>query len=647
MPSVPRSSRRRFAEYRSRRKTKPSHEQVAVGEGPQPDTKRRDRSRSFATLFARLLGMLKGHRVMLAMSLGSLTIATICNLAMPASTKLAIDYVLLDTPGPAGIPPELGLPTDRVALLAILCAALFAVTIVSIGFGMWGRWHTTRLTKRLQLSTRRSVFDHAIRLPLNKVHQLKSGGVASILREDAGAPGELLFSMVYNPWRAVVQLVGTFIILAITDWRLLLGSLLLIPIVWYTHRSWIERLRPRWRDIRLTRQGIDAHSAETFGGMRVVRGFARERGESLRFNTGNAFMARQEIQTWWMSRVLEIAWQVLIPLGSTGVLLYGGWQVIEGNLTIGDLMMFTTYLLMLLGPVEALVVSATNIQNQLAGFDKVLDLLDEPIESSSPGQQEIDPALTEGRITLEGVWFTYPGSSEPALRGVDLEVPPGTTVALVGPSGSGKTTLCNLVARFYTPTKGRMLLDGQDTADIDLASFRRLLGVVEQDVFLFDGTVRDNIAYGRREASDDEVRAAAEAASAWSFIQKLEHKQNTLIGERGVRLSGGQKQRLAIARAILADPRILILDEATSNLDTESERLIQASLATLMRGRTSFVIAHRLSTIRHADLIVVIEDGQIVERGSHEELVDRSGRYAALVQAQTDPRPSGVLDELM
>jgi ATP-binding cassette subfamily B protein/subfamily B ATP-binding cassette protein MsbA len=242
-----------------------------------------------------------------------------------------------------------------------------------------------------------------------------------------------------------------------------------------------------------------------------------------------------------------------------------------------------------------------------------------------------------GRITIDGVSFRYPGAKEVVLDEIDLEVEPGQTVALVGPSGSGKTTLCNLVARFFDPVVGTIALDGADLRTIDVESYRRLLGVVEQDIFLFDGTIGENIAYGRRGASRSEIARAAERAHAKEFIDRLEKGYETVIGERGVRLSGGQRQRLAIARALLADPRILILDEATSNLDTESERTIQVGLMMLMENRTSFVIAHRLSTIAHADRILVLENGRITEIGSHEALMAADGRYREMVQLQTRP----------
>jgi ATP-binding cassette subfamily B protein/subfamily B ATP-binding cassette protein MsbA len=330
-------------------------------------------------------------------------------------------------------------------------------------------------------------------------------------------------------------------------------------------------------------------------------------------------------------------WEVIIPLASAGLLLYGGWQVLQSQITLGDLMMFLVYLLMLLGPLAVLAQSAAQFQNSLSGLDRVLDLLAEPREME--GAAETTSLLNKndfvGRITFDDVSFRYPKAESYALRNVSLEVEPGETIALVGTSGAGKTTLCNLVARFYDPTSGRILLDGRDLREIDVESYRSVIGIVEQDVFLFDGSVTANIAYGKRHATREQIEQAARIANAHEFIAALPNGYQSIIGERGVKLSGGQRQRLAIARAVLADPQILILDEATSNLDTESERLIQTSMAQLMRNRTCFVIAHRLSTIAHASRIVVLDGGQIAEIGTHAELMDSGGHYRDMVLLQT------------
>jgi ATP-binding cassette subfamily B protein/subfamily B ATP-binding cassette protein MsbA len=290
---------------------------------------------------------------------------------------------------------------------------------------------------------------------------------------------------------------------------------------------------------------------------------------------------------------------------------------------------------MLLDPLATIAGSAVTFQNNLAGLDRILDVLNVEEElPSRAGAVRLPATAGGGSMSIRNVSFHYPGSETLVLKDVSIEVQPGQTVALVGRSGAGKTTLTNLIARFYDPTSGAINYNGVDLRDIQLSSYRSLLGIVEQDVFLFDGTIHENIAYARPKAAREKVIAAAAAAAADEFIRKLDRGYDTLIGERGVKLSGGQRQRLAIARAILADPNILILDEATSNLDSESERLIQASLAQLLEDRTAFVIAHRLSTIIKADLIVVLEDGQVIETGTHDELLARGGRYQEMVSLQ-------------
>jgi ATP-binding cassette subfamily B protein/subfamily B ATP-binding cassette protein MsbA len=594
--------------------------------------------RSFFELFRSFWGMLRGHYNKLLVGVVTLTISTGLALIPPLGTKFAIDYALTKPPlAPrdwGGVSFSSWTPLELLVWIAI---GVTVITLIRTMIHLWGRWLCTKTVQQVSMSIRKRVFEHMLHMPLHKIQQLKSGGATSLIREDAGGVAELIFSMVYNPWQAIVQLTGSLIILAFVDWKLLAAGILLLPAVYLSHRTWIYAIRPLYKDVRERRQKIDSSTTETFGGIRVVRTFARQKTETKRFTWWSHVLVRQNLLVWWKTRMIEIIWEVLIPLASTALLVYGGWQILQDQLSLGDLMMFLVYLTMLLGPIATLTGSAVQFQNNLAGLDRVLDLLASPRElQDSYGAIRLARRDVAGVMTFENVSFRYPESERDVLSDISFTTPPGSTIAIVGRSGAGKTTLCNLVARFFDPTSGVIRLDGVDLRDIQLNSYRKLLGVVEQDVFLFDGTIQENISYGRRRATQAEVEAAARSAAAHEFIMESPKGYLTKIGERGFKLSGGQRQRLAIARAILADPKILILDEATSNLDSQSERLIQNSLATLLQNRTSFVIAHRLSTIMNADLILVMDAGRIVQVGNHASLLESEGLYQQMVRLQTE-----------
>jgi ATP-binding cassette subfamily B protein/subfamily B ATP-binding cassette protein MsbA len=591
--------------------------------------------------------VLGGVRSTIAVSLVAVTIAAALRLIPPAATGFALDHVLGQRPMP-DILSRIGLPATSGNLLATIAVALVAVAVASASIGTWGRYLTALANRRLQSRLRHRVFAHAIRLPLHRLRAYQSGGLASLLREDVGGAASLLGVMVYQPWRALIQLLGTVVALGFIEWRALAIAGPLLPLVYVAHRRWIRQMRPVWRDVRLLRRRIDAHVTEAFAGIRVIRGFGRQRTEAARDGRDQHINLRQEMLVWWMSTAVDVASSLLSPLIVAILIWYGASRILADAaavaagvlapaqaFTTGNLVTFLFYLAMLLEPLGVLASAASGAQNGLAALDRVLDVLEEEPEfPGATGTLAPRPEEVAGRFTLRRVTFQYPGRRLPALRGVTLEIPAGHVVALVGPSGAGKSTLCDVIARFHDPTEGLVELDGIDIRKFDLQRYRRLIGVVEQDVFLFEGTVGENIAYGVRDASPEAIARAAEAALAASFIEEMDDGYETLVGERGVRLSGGQRKRLAIARALLTDPRILILDEATSELDAASERLVHRSLASLMTGRTVFVIAHRLSTVAHADLIVLLERGRVVDQGRHAELLGRSEPYRALVEAQ-------------
>lgn len=343
------------------------------GRGTQPQGeghKRRDRSSS--ALVWSFLGLLRGQWVAMTIALATLTVATILALVPPAATKFVVDYVLGGKPLPANVPAWV--PRDPWPLLVTLAMVVLGLSLFKMVIQVWGRWHATRVTKLVQLSVRKQVFTHVMRLPLHRIQELKSGGAASILRQDAGSVGDLVFGMIYNPWRAVIQLVGSFLILAWVDWRLLVGALATVPLVYMSHRTWISKIRPQHRRIRAERERVDSLATEAFGGMRVVRAFGRQRSETSRIARGNNLMGRQELHTWWWMRGIEIVWETLVPVACAALLIYGGWQVIQGSLSMGDLVMFLAYLVMLLGPLGVLAQSAAEFQNGLSGLDRILDL---------------------------------------------------------------------------------------------------------------------------------------------------------------------------------------------------------------------------------------------------------------------------------
>jgi ATP-binding cassette, subfamily B, bacterial len=437
---------------------------------------------------------------------------------------------------------------------------------------------------------------------------------------------------IISPSLSVVRLLVGVTILLTINWRLALTAMAVIPGAMLISFTASRRVRPIYRTIRQDAEIIDGRVGETFSGIRIVRAFGRESRELLEYMRGRHGILRKELFAHRRELILWTSWGLLTASVNVVIVWYGGSLNVRGRATVGDIMAFQWYTFLLMGPVWNIVNSFSELQRSLAATERVFEVLGmEKEKPDRPGA--IDAPATVHEVRLEGVDFEY-RENVAVVKDVSAVVPGGTVVALVGRSGAGKTTVTDLIARFHDPTRGRILVNGVDLRDFRLKSYRGLLAIVQQDVFLFDGSVRDNIAYGRFDATDAEIEDAARRANAQEFIDKLPDGYDTTIGERGVKLSGGQQQRLAIARAILAKPQILILDEATSNLDTESEQLIQAAMTELLADRTTFIIAHRLSTVRRAGLILVMEHGRVIERGTHDELMELGGVYHGMVVRQ-------------
>ena len=571
------------------------------------------------------LHWLRPHRAAIAATFALALLASLLGLITPRATMYIVDVVI---------------PKHDGRLLHWIGAGLVVVICGQVAIEISRKLSQGRLNVLVISALRRRMYRHLLRLPLHELSLIQTGGITTRLSGDVDSVSSLMQLAFITPGVALIKIVVTLAVLLYINWKMSVAALFLLPPVIGLNLFTIGRIRPIYRSMRRDRSEIDGRLVETFGGIRVVRAFGREASEAKGYALDHHTVGRKDTFANLVEALVGAGWGLVIPLSSVLVVWVGGTLALRGETTIGEIMAFNMYLLMLLNPVSIIVQSWGQTQQALAAMERVFDILRRPIDMPDRPTARLAPARVE-RIEFDHVEFAY-RADQPVIRDFSLDVPGGGTVALVGPSGSGKTTITNLVARFYDPTRGAIRLNGVDLRDFELQSYRSLLGLVSQDVFLFDGTIAENIAFARPSAAPAEIESAARRANAHDFIVSFPDKYGTLIGERGVRLSGGQAQRLSIARALLADPAILIFDEATSNLDTESERLIQASMAELLSHRTTFMIAHRLSTVVHADLIVVMEHGRIVEVGTHVELMAAQGRYHEMVERQA----GGLADDL-
>jgi ABC-type multidrug transport system fused ATPase/permease subunit len=557
-----------------------------------------------------LLELLRPYRARVLVMLVSLVLATAAALAPAPLAKLAIDDGIV-----AGDLWTLNLVVAAFVASALVLWATSALQTYLVG------WVGQRALQDLRIR----LFAHLQTLSIGFHSRRRAGVLVSRLTNDVQALDQLVSDGVVTLFQSTLTLIGTVAILLWLDAGLAALTFLVLPLLLVASLAYRLASADAYRITREKIAWITSYLQETLSGVRLVRAFGQEPRHRERFAELNQDNRVANLRTVHLNAAYFPAVELLSAIATFGILLYGGYQAIEGDVTIGVLVAFVAALNNFFDPIQSLSQLYTTYQAGMAALDKIFELLDEEPELVDR-RGAVPLGRIEGRLGFEGVSFRY-GDGAWALRDVDLDVPAGQTVALVGATGAGKSTLAKLVARFYDPTEGRVTIDGHDLRDVRASSLRSQLGVVPQEGFLFSGTIADNIAFGRPDASEEEIAAAARAVGADEFVARLENGYDTEVGERGSQLSAGQRQLIAFARALIADPRLLILDEATSNVDIHSEARIEAALRRLLAGRTAIVIAHRLSTIRRAGRIVVLDGGRVVEQGSHEELLEAHGAY--------------------
>jgi len=581
---------------------------------PKPKKKPSENLRSAWPLLRELV---RPRRWLLAFSIVLVLVKSGAGLVLPSSTKILVDNII---------------GRRQFQLLTPLVLAVLGATLIQ---GITSYSLTQLLSKegqRLIAQLRRKVQEHVGRLPVAYYDSNKAGVLVSRIMNDVEGVRNLVGTGLVELLGGLLTAVFSFFVLIYVSPLLTFASLLFIAVFALVLNRAFTRIRPIFRERGKITADVTGRLTESLAGVRVVKGYHAEAQEAQVFSGGVERLLQNVLKSLTAISLMSLSATVLMGLVGATVMFVGARQILAGTLTLGGFMMFTAFLAFLVAPIFQSVAIATQLTEALAGLDRTQEVLHEkPEDEDARRTAAIGPI--QGLVTFDHVNFSYdPG--KPVLHDVSFEARPGTATALVGPSGSGKSTIISLIAAFHEPTEGAIQVDGRDLSSVRLSAYRTQLGVVLQDTFLFDGTIRENIAFSRPGATEEEIQAACRIAHVDEFAEKFEKQYDTIVGERGVKLSGGQRQRVSIARAILANPRILILDEATSSLDSESEAAIQAGLAYLMEGRTTFVIAHRLSTIRRAEQILVVEDGKIVERGTHESLYALGGRYYDLYTRQ-------------
>ncbi|HEY3738558.1 MAG TPA: ABC transporter ATP-binding protein [Bryobacteraceae bacterium] len=564
-----------------------------------------------------IMELVRPRRGTLLIGLGLMAISRVCGLVLPFSTKALIDDVL------GKGKHQLLVPIVLTVLAATFIQAVTAFSLTQV---------LSKAAQRLIAEMRQKVQVHISHLPVQYYDSTKSGVLVSRIMNDVEGIRNLigtgLVEFVGGVFTAILSIIILFRISAVMT-GVVVFFLLAFTL---TLQKAFGSIRPIFRERGMITAEVTGRLTESLGGVRVVKGYHAETREQQVFSKGVTRLLDNVLKSLTAISVMSLSATVLLGVVGAGVMFFGARQIESGTLTLGGFVSFTTFLAFLIAPVFQVVGIGTQLTEAIAGLERTREIIHEMREDRDPKRTVIMPHV-EGHVEFDHVTFAYEKGKE-VLINVSLDAQPGSVTALVGPSGSGKSTMIGLICAFHNPEQGAVKVDGHDLSTVRLNSYRTQLGVVLQDTFLFDGSIRDNVGFSKPGATDEEILNACRIARVDEFAEKFEKQYETIVGERGVKLSGGQRQRVSIARAILADPRILILDEATSSLDSESEALIQEGLKYLMRGRTTFVIAHRLSTIRRADQILFVEKGEIIERGTHETLYNNRGRYRDLYDKQ-------------
>jgi ATP-binding cassette, subfamily B, bacterial len=579
----------------------------------------------------RVLRYLRPYWLMAVFAVALIVVAGMWDLLGPWPLKVLVDHALGDVPAPGWVTAITGAAPSRHAVMVLAVVAGLTVVLVDNALTVLNNYIQTRLEQRMVLDLRSDVFQHAQRLSLAFHDQRRSGMLIYAINSQGDAVAGMIM-IVPALGQSLITLLGMLWILLLMDWRMALLAMAVVPFMYYSVRYYATHIQQRLLNVMAMEGESLSIIHEAISMMRVIVAFGREPHEYRRFREQGQRAINARVDVTVRQTLFSLVVNMTTAIGTAAVLGLGASRVLHGKLSVGDLLVIMAYIAAVYKPLETITYTIGTLQTKIMAQRMVFDLLDtKPEIHDLPGA--VDLPQCQGAVAFESVDFHYQGRID-TLRSISFPVAPGERIAIVGPTGAGKTTLISLLPRFYDPTGGRILLDGIEIRQLTVKSLRDKISLVLQDPLLFSGTIADNIRYGRLTASDEEIIEAARAANAHDFIMQLPKRYETELGERGAKLSGGERQRICVARAFLKNAPILILDEPTSSIDSRTEAVILEALDRLMVGRTSFMIAHRLSTIRHADRILVLDQGQIVQRGAHEELLAQEGLYRQLHEMQ-------------